>query len=529
MTPPETSDTRGASRPSVASSLAGSPTMVGAITTLIIVVAVFLAYNASQGLPFVPVYRVSAVLPNAQRLGPNNEVRIGGSRVGIVESIETVPNPRNPEQAAAKLNLKLDKTVEPLPAGTQVRVRYKSAFGLKYLELTRGPGRALPEGAQLPIENSSVQTEFDDIANTFDEKTRVASRGNLVGFGNAFAARGASLNEAVGNLNPLFSKLKPVAEILSAPEPRLDRFFPALARTARIVAPVAAEQAELFTNMATTFAALSADTEALKATISEGVPTLEQGTVALRAQRPFLVNFGDLSERLRPGVEALRGALPVLNEALVTGTPVLLDTPPVSADLGRVFESLDALVRQPQTLTTLLRLKTTFNQAEPVARHLAPYQTVCNYFGYWTAYIPNALSQETAFGNVFRQLVVSPPVGTVEGVPVDMYGGVSGYAGVSAQAKTGITSPHGPGYFEPRHLPILHGPPYGPAIDKQGNADCQSGQFGYPLGQLRVKGQALSNAVMGVSNYPGNRGPTFAGRERVPRRLQPVPLEVLRP
>ena len=73
-------------------SLAASPTMVGAITTLIVIVAVFLAYNASNGLPFVPVYRVSVELPNAQRLAPNNEVRIGGSRVGVVESIEAVRN-----------------------------------------------------------------------------------------------------------------------------------------------------------------------------------------------------------------------------------------------------------------------------------------------------------------------------------------------------------------------------------------------------------------------------------------------------
>ena len=70
--------------------VAASPTMVGAITTLIVVVAVFLAYNANNGLPFVPVYRVSVVVPNAARLTPNNEVRIGGSRVGVIESIDAV-------------------------------------------------------------------------------------------------------------------------------------------------------------------------------------------------------------------------------------------------------------------------------------------------------------------------------------------------------------------------------------------------------------------------------------------------------
>src|ERR671924_604665 len=99
--------------------------MVGAITTLIIIVAVFLAYNANSGLPFVPTYRVSAEMPNAARLVRNNEVRIGGHRVGVVESIETIEN-QEAGATAAKLNLKLDKSVEPLPTDTQVRVRYRS-------------------------------------------------------------------------------------------------------------------------------------------------------------------------------------------------------------------------------------------------------------------------------------------------------------------------------------------------------------------------------------------------------------------
>ena len=80
------------SRRNPAAALAASPTMVGAVTTLIVIVAVFLAYNANNGLPFVPVYRVSVDVPNAARLGNNNEIRIGGTRVGVIESIEPVVN-----------------------------------------------------------------------------------------------------------------------------------------------------------------------------------------------------------------------------------------------------------------------------------------------------------------------------------------------------------------------------------------------------------------------------------------------------
>ena len=94
----------------------------------------------------------------------------------------------------ARLNLKLDKTAEPLPQDSVFRVRYRSSFGLKYLEIVRGDGEPAPEGfifdgtddgatCALPDDRGrsssrspttakngcfQAQTEFDDIANTFD-------------------------------------------------------------------------------------------------------------------------------------------------------------------------------------------------------------------------------------------------------------------------------------------------------------------------------------------------------------------------
>src|SRR5919106_4287487 len=90
-------------------SIAASPTMVGAVTTLIVIVAVFLAYNANSGLPFVPTYRVSVEIPNASRLTNNNEVRIGGHRVGIVESIEAI-RPQTGESPTADAGVGLATT-----------------------------------------------------------------------------------------------------------------------------------------------------------------------------------------------------------------------------------------------------------------------------------------------------------------------------------------------------------------------------------------------------------------------------------
>jgi virulence factor Mce-like protein len=505
---------RGRSR---AQSLAASPTLVGAITTLIVIVAVFLAYNANNGLPFVPTYQVSVVLPNAARVTINNDVRIGGTRVGIVDSMEPVANPRT-GRAAAKVDLKLDKSVQPLPAGTTVAVRYKASFGLKYLQLTRGTGKPLPNGATIPESHASAATEFDDIANTFDARTRAAQRVDLQEYGDAFAARGASLNQTIQALNPLFSNLKPVARTLTAPGTKLSRFFPALGRTAAIVAPVATQQAELFTNMATTFGALSEDPQALKDTISSGVPTLEQGTPALREQRPFLADFADLNRRLLPGVVALRQTLPTLNSALNIGAPVLASTPPVNAKLRGALTQLRSLVRQPQTKTTLLRLRETFDQAAPAATFIAPFQTVCDYWNYWFTFLPEHISQKDNIGTAQRVSIVGAP-----SPPGMVQTGMDRYSGLASNGRAGALSPN-PGEFQPHTLPILHGPTYQPAVDSSGNADCQSGQVGYLLGNLRQPGQPASHPEIIVNNQPGNSGPTFAGRATVPDGLRPRSL-----
>src|SRR5438105_15327473 len=69
-------------------SIVASPVLVGAVTTLIVLVSVYLSYNANTGLPFVPTYNLRAQLPAGANLVPGNEVRLGGLRIGVTDKIE---------------------------------------------------------------------------------------------------------------------------------------------------------------------------------------------------------------------------------------------------------------------------------------------------------------------------------------------------------------------------------------------------------------------------------------------------------
>ena len=66
-------------------SAAANPVLIGAVTVLVTTVAVFLAYNANNGLPFVPTTTVKAHVANGANLVKGNEVRSGGTRIGVVD------------------------------------------------------------------------------------------------------------------------------------------------------------------------------------------------------------------------------------------------------------------------------------------------------------------------------------------------------------------------------------------------------------------------------------------------------------
>jgi len=116
--------------------IAGNPVLIGAATVLVVIVAVFLAYNANQGLPFVPTYQLKVDAPSGANLVRGNEVRIGGARVGSLSRIQAVRRPDG--TSFARLTLKLDKVVQPLAKDSRVLIRPRSALGLKYVELTQG-------------------------------------------------------------------------------------------------------------------------------------------------------------------------------------------------------------------------------------------------------------------------------------------------------------------------------------------------------------------------------------------------------
>lgn len=506
-------------------SITASPLLVGAVTLLITIVAVFLAYNANSGLPFVPTYDVKAELPSGSALVTGNAVRLGGHRVGQVGEIRTKTVARDGEPVTiAEVELSLDKTLEELGTDTGITVRPVSALGLKYVDITPGEAsQRLQPGATIPLENATAPVELEDVLSTFDAETRVASRAALEGYGDAFAGRGPDLNATLRELRPLVVSLEPVMRVLSDPDTQLDELFRQIGRTVAQVRPVSAVQGRLFTAMADTFEAFSRNPAALQATIERSPATLDAAISSFRVQQPFLAQFTRLSRELQPASAELERALPPLRSALVAGTPVLLDAPRTNRLTAGLLRSLDELASNPSTLLALTDLDRLIDLGGPLLGFTAPYQTVCNYFNYFFTPLGEHLSEEVPGGTIERiQLVV-----TNENQD-DRLGG--------SDADRPADVPAGQ---DPRTAQAVGGPVtklntqfYAPAIDAEGNADCETGQHGYPAGPLNTTGRYAPSADPNQSGgshvvldpaIPGLAGGTYKARELGIDNLEDVP------
>ena len=244
--------------------------------------------------------------------------------------------------------------------------------------------------------------ELDDFFSTFNDDFRVNQRTVLEGYGNALAGRGQDINTVIDGLVPFVRKLEPVMRTLSDDRTELNNFFRQAGRTSAQIAPVADTYADLFVNMGTTFEALSADETRLRETIERLAPTAEEGIRSFPVQRPFLRDSAELARRLEPVAEQIEVSLPVTGSALRTGTPVLTKAPPFYRRTREVFRSLDELTANPNTLLALRDLHSTVQVTTPLLEHVAPYQTVCNYWNYYWTAISEHVSEEVRGGTTQR-------------------------------------------------------------------------------------------------------------------------------
>ena len=378
-----------------------SPVLIGALTVLVVIVAVALAYNANTGLPFVPSYDLHVQAADASELQKGDDVNLGGALVGLVSSV--TPSRTRSGRPIAVLNLKLYKSVEPLPSNTRFTIRLKGAIGLKYLAVTMGhSAHGLRNGATVPLRQSASAVDFDQVLGMFNPPTRKGVTDSTIGFGEALAGRGYDLNQAIGAFGPLLRDLQPVAVNLASPRTNLAGFFRGLEGFSGALAPVAATQARLFGNLDTTFRALAGVSPALAQTISATPPAFAATIRDTPRIRPFLTDTASLLHQLRPAFATLRTSAPVLADTFAIGKRTLPGTASLDRQTVALAQRLQSYSADPGVQGGLDRLAQTSMALRRPLSFLAPVQSSCNYVTLFLRNTASLLSEHVSEGTFLR-------------------------------------------------------------------------------------------------------------------------------
>jgi virulence factor Mce-like protein len=468
-------------------SLAGNPLLIGAITTLIAVVAVFLSYNANNGLPFVPTYNIKVALPEASGLQKSNQVKMAGTRVGVIDSVSAHQDPRT-GKVYAVASLKVEKNLEPLPADTHAVVQSVSAIGLKYLELEKGTShQPLKADMTIPIAQTREPVDIDQFFNMFDKPTRLALKVDTNEFGNGLAGRGLGLNNTIAELRPLVTHAVPVLHNLASPQTALREFFIALERASGQAAPVAEQQGALYVDLDTFFTAFAGASRSLEEATQGGPASLEQAIHSLPFQAPLLIKTTRFMHLLRPSAAALITVAPRLGHAFTEGAVNLRAATSLNEELAENAQSLQAFGQNPVVQLGLEDFTQTLQFGNPLLAGIAPEQALCNY---WTLAFRNVASLESSnvgVGTFARAGLKLAPTGpNNEGYPS------SAIANGPSTEKEGVST-H---IIDSNHV---HANPY-PNVAGPGQPQlCEAGNESY------IPGRAVTN------NLPG--GSVSANRE----------------
>ncbi len=453
-----------------------NPILIGAVTVLAVIVAVFLAYNANNGLPFVPSYTLHVQVADASELTHGAEVHMGGALVGFVDSVDA--ERASSGQPIAVLELKLNKSIGRLPVDSTFAIRLKGAIGQKYLAIGLGRSRRMfADGATVPLQQTSAAVDLDQVLSMFSPPTRRGVVASTVGFSDGLAGRGIGVNDAIGAFVPLLGNLAPVARNLASPNADLDGFLRGLEAFAGTLAPVAHTQAALFASLDGTFRALaSVSVPYLQDAISDTPPAFTAVIAASPTIRPFLTDTAGLFSELRPGIATLPASAPVLADAFTAGVRNLPGTAALDQRLVSLSNTLETYGQNPAVQQGLDRLTLFASSLRAPLAFLTPAQSSCNYVTLFLRNVGSLLSENTTSGTSLRfSLVAIDDVLGGEAVPSNH---------PYTTPETDPAAEHGP----------LHVNPY-PNTDSPGEtAECEAGNEPY------------SGAAADIGNPAGNQG-----------------------
>lgn len=354
------------------------PLLLGVVFMLVLVAAIYMAYNATSGMPGTEQTHVRASFDHAGELLVDDDVRIGQLRVGRVSEIKFRRG-----KAIVTLELKGGRQVynnAKIGIGnekpeTKGAIHDRSALGQKYVDLypgTPNSGR-LSDGAIVPASQTQDSQNLDKLFNVFDPPTRRALGSTLRETGHGFSGHAGDFHDVLRSAPSVLADLGTVSRAVYGED---GRSFTAMLQSADALAKRFAgreERIERLTDQtARTLNLINVDKGAALAGSLERAPeALRKGGTALEKVQLPLRTLRFASEKLRPGALALGDATPDLRGVL-RESPLPLDkVPGVAKQAEPALNHLSNVMSDARPLVP--RASRALANVNPFVAVLSPY------------------------------------------------------------------------------------------------------------------------------------------------------------
>jgi phospholipid/cholesterol/gamma-HCH transport system substrate-binding protein len=296
----------------------------GALVLAVALAVWLLAFRNGDGTEYTLLFQ------NAGQLVDDDDVQVGGRRVGSVTGIELTDD----NQAAVKITV--EEPYAPLRDGTQAVIRLTSLSGIanRYVALTPAPGDAeeLEEGATLSADSTTDVVDLDQIFNTLDERTRGDLSDVIKGFATQYDGAGDQAGESARYFNPLLSSSRQLVEQLTQDEGALTRFLVNSSQAVTAIAERRDDLAALVGNANATAQAIGEENAALARALGILPTTLRRANTTFVNLRATLDDLDVLVAESKP---ATRDLAPFLREL----RPLVRDARPTIRDLRTLVRS----------------------------------------------------------------------------------------------------------------------------------------------------------------------------------------------
>lgn len=323
------------------------PIALGALGAVVLALGVYAIFTLR--VPFVHGYRVEAVFSSSNQLRKNAPVRIAGVDVGKVAGFH-----RGPGHTTA-VTMEIADRGRPVHRDATARIRPRLFLeGGFYVDLQPGSPSApeLASGGTIPLPQTAVPVQFNQVLNTLDRPTRASLR-SIIARSAVALGKGAAheLGAAAEPAGPALRDTAALEEALRGTRPHdVSALIAALGRITTALSRSDTHLAGLLDGLDRTATALAAEAAPLARAVAETDRLLARAPAALAATDRALPPATALAAAVRP---ALRAAPPVLRH---TDRLLLQLQGLVGADeLPRAVHTLAPTVRELPTLEDRLR------------------------------------------------------------------------------------------------------------------------------------------------------------------------------